>query len=83
MKGVDIPLGGVVLLENDVTAEPVRGRDRRAAALARVVECVLIHFAGCSVVDDIAHVDVLVLRPQPRVDPESGEPYDLFLLAVH
>src|SRR5205823_12303473 len=55
----------------------------RPAALAGVVERVLVHLLGDRVVDDVDRVHALVVPLDPGVDPERLDADDLLLLVGH
>ena len=66
-----------------LSAQLVGRADLGAAALAGVVEGVLVHLLGRGVVDDVDRLDALVVGLEPGVDPERLDADDLLLLVGH
>src|SRR5262249_14420192 len=83
VERVDVPVLGPVALRDLLQAQLVGRADLRAARLAQVEERVLVDDACDRVVDDVDHLEVLVLAAQPRIDPEGLDAHDLLLLAPH
>src|SRR5579883_177997 len=83
VERVDVPLGGRVMIVDELRAELVCARDHRPAALARVEERLAIDLPGHGVVDDVAALEALVLLGEPGVDPEALDADDLLLLVAH
>ena len=75
-------IGGCSVVD-DLVGEVVGRADPRAAALAGVVEGVLVDLAGHGVVDDVAGGHAVVLALEPGVDPERLDPDDLLLVVGH
>jgi hypothetical protein len=83
MEEVHVPgIGGEAAVDGGVD-QLVGGRDLGAAALAQVVERVLVHLLREGLVHDVDVLEVLVLAAQPGVDPERGHAHDLLLLVAH
>src|SRR5204862_355983 len=82
MERIDVPLGRVVVLADQLRAELVRGRNLRPARLLEMVEGLAVDLLRGGVVDDVARLELLVLRAQPRVDPERLGAHDLLLLVA-
>ena len=72
-----------MLVVDDLVGQVVGRADPRAAALAGVVEGVLVHLAGHGVVNDVASGHAVVLALEPGVDPERLDADDLFLVVGH
>ena len=68
---------------DDLVGQVVGRADPRPAALAGVVEGVLVDLAGDGVVDDVAGGHAVVLALEPGVDPERLDPDDLLLVVGH
>ena len=68
---------------DDLVGQVVGRADPRPAALAGVVEGVLVDLAGHGVVDDVAGGHAVVLALEPGVDPERLGPDDLLLVVGH
>ncbi len=83
VEGVDVPLCGGVALVDQAVAELVGRGDLGAATLTDVVERLLVYLFGRRIVDDIANVDLFILRAQPGLDPEGRDPHQLLLLGAH
>ena len=83
VEGVDVPLVRRIAGGDDLVGQLVGRADLGAAALARVVEGVLVHFLGGGVVDDVDRLDALVVGLDPGVDPERLDADDLLLLVGH
>ena len=83
VEDVDVPVGRGVVGVDDLVGQVVGRADPRAAALAGVVEGVLVDLAGDGVVDDVAGGHAVVLALEPGVDPERLDPDDLLLVVGH
>src|SRR5260221_1317914 len=83
VERVDVPILGPVLLLDQRQEDLVGRADLRAARLAQVEERLLIDDFRHRVVDDVDDLEILVLAPQPRIDPEGLDADDVFLLATH
>src|SRR5262249_513982 len=83
MEHVDVPLHLAVLIVDDLMAGVVSRGEPGAAALAGVVEGVLVDLAGDRVVDDVAGGHAVVLALEPGVDPEGLGADDLLLVVGH
>src|SRR5579862_2255661 len=83
VERIDVPLGRVVVLPDQLGAQLVRRRNLGPARLLQVEERLPVDFLGGGVMDDVARLKLLVLRAEPGVDPEGLRPDDLLLLVAH
>src|SRR5664279_1113648 len=83
MERIDVPQIRGVLVRDHLRAQLVRRADHRAARLAGPEERIAIDLFGHRVVDDEAALDAVILRAQPRIDPEALDANDCLLLVAH
>ncbi len=83
LEAINVPFAGRKLTRDQVGRHFICRADPRAAALAGVVERLLVDFLGRRVVDDVSRLDSLVLAPQPGIEPEGRRPHDFFLVVGH
>ena len=83
LEDVDVPIRRRKLVGDQIRADFVGRTDPRAAAFARAVERVFVHFLGRGVVDDVARFEPVVLALEPGIDPERLGAHDLLLLVGH
>src|SRR5260370_8474481 len=81
-ESVNVPLVGRLALADELVSQLVGRADFGTAALARVVEGVLVDQLSGRVVDDVSRGDALVMGLDPGINPKGLDAHD-FLLFVH
>ena len=83
MKRINVPIRRRIIRLDDLLTKFVSRADESSARFAGLEERLLVDFARGGIVNDVAGLDALVLRSQPRIDPERLGTDDLFLLVAH
>src|SRR5690606_34553720 len=83
VKRIHIPLLLGIISLHDRLRQLVGAGDHRSTRLASVKERVAIDFASDRVMDDVTALKASVLFPQPGIEPETLDAYDLLLFLAH
>src|SRR5439155_12184682 len=83
MEGIDIPLIRRIAGIDKLVGQGIGGADLGAAAFARVVERVLVHFLGGGVMNNVDRLDSLIVGFDPGIDPEGLDADNVLLIVGH